>query len=131
MGTTHRYTPPRRHSHRHTLEMKYIVVLVLGMAALVAATPVFDFEGDDASHEQNGSPGDSVEGFYSWTSPEGTSFYVRYVADEDGYRIVESNAVPVNHDGVSADGNQGAFGSYEEEYDQFGGRNNQFRTGRK
>ncbi|CAL4078454.1 unnamed protein product, partial [Meganyctiphanes norvegica] len=96
-------------------DMNYTVLLVLGMAALVAAAPVFEFEGEDANHEQDGSPGEAVEGSYSWTSPEGIEFYVRYVADADGYRIVESNAVPINHDGVAADGNQGAFGSYEEE----------------
>merc|ERR1711970_743807 len=97
------------------IKMNYTVLLVLGMAALVAASPIFEFSGEDANHEQDGSPGESVEGSYSWTSPEGTEFYVRYVADENGYRIVESNAVPINHDGVAADGNQGAFGSYEEE----------------
>merc|ERR1712055_370893 len=105
-------------TYTHTT-MKITMAILLGLVAVAVARPtVFDFEGDDASHEQEGSPGEEVQGSYRWTSPEGDEFYVKYVADEDGYRIVESNAVPVNHDGVAADGNQGAFGSYEEEDDK-------------
>ena len=52
---------------------------------------------------------------FSWTSPEGEEFYVKYIADENGYRIVESNAVPVSADGVAADGNQGSFSGEEGE----------------
>merc|ERR1712121_352762 len=101
-------------TYEHTT-MKITMAILFGLVALAVAAPtVFDFEGEDASHEQEGSPGEEVQGSYHWTSPEGEEFYVRYVADEDGYRVVESNAVPVNHDGVAADGNQGAFGSYEE-----------------
>merc|ERR1739838_829388 len=107
--------PPRKQRlHTHTT-MKITMAILLGLVAVAIARPtIFDFEGEDASHEQDGSPGEEVQGSYSWTSPEGDEFYVKYVADGDGYRIVESNAVPVNHDGVAADGNQGAFGSYEE-----------------
>ena len=43
----------------------------------------------------------------SWTSPEGLELYVKYVADDKGYRVVESNAVPVTADGVAANGFQG------------------------
>ena len=45
----------------------------------------------------------------SWKSPEGLDFFVRYVADSNGYRVIESNAVPASSDGVLADGNQGSF----------------------
>ncbi|KAA0201320.1 hypothetical protein HAZT_HAZT006000 [Hyalella azteca] len=41
-----------------------------------------------------------------WTSPEGTEFFVRYVADEFGYRVVESNALQRSAHGQLADGNQ-------------------------
>lgn len=41
-----------------------------------------------------------------WTSPEGIEFYVKYVADEKGYRVVDSNAVPTFNQG-RADGFQG------------------------
>ena len=45
----------------------------------------------------------------SWRSPEGLEFYVQYIADASGYRVLDSNAVPVTVFGVRADGNQGAF----------------------
>ncbi|XP_064102158.1 cuticle protein 16.8-like [Macrobrachium nipponense] len=95
--------------------MKYTLILAMACAAcLVKGAPtVFDFEGDDHFHKQEGEPGNKVEGYYSWTSPEGEEFYVKYVADEDGYRVVDSNAVPVSHAGVKADGNQGSFGGEE------------------
>ena len=51
----------------------------------------------------------------SWTSPEGEEFHVSYVADELGYRVMESNAVPENSEGLKADGNQGAFEDEGEE----------------
>ncbi|KAG7170525.1 hypothetical protein Hamer_G023992 [Homarus americanus] len=38
-----------------------------------------------------------------------------YVADEHGYRVVESNAVPISSWGAKADGNQGSFVDYESE----------------
>ncbi|XP_068214624.1 uncharacterized protein [Palaemon carinicauda] len=81
------------------------------VVCLVKTAPtVLDFEGNDHYHKQEEDSGDRVEGYYSWTSPEGDEFYVKYIADEDGYRVVDSNAVPVSHDGVKADGNQGSFG---------------------
>ncbi|XP_037780971.1 uncharacterized protein LOC119577432 [Penaeus monodon] len=90
--------------------------VVLAVAVLAAARPeILDFEGEDHQHQQEGDAGDHVEGSYSWTSPEGEEFHVTYVADEDGYRVLESNAVPVNHDGMAADGKQGAFGEDEGE----------------
>merc|ERR1712121_113472 len=95
-------------TYEHTT-MKITMAILFSLVALAVAAPtVLDFEGEE------GSPGEEVQGSYHWTSPEGEEFYVRYVADEDGYRVVEPIAVPVNHDGVAADGNQGAFGSYEE-----------------
>lgn len=50
----------------------------------------------------------------SWTSPEGEQYFVKYIADDDGFRILESNAVPAVGD-VRADGNQGSFFSSEED----------------
>ncbi|XP_066957089.1 cuticle protein 7-like [Macrobrachium rosenbergii] len=98
--------------------MKYTLLITVACAAClvpyVKAIPtVLDVEGDEHSHKQDGEAGDKVEGYYSWTSPEGEEFYVKYVADEDGYRVVDSNAVPVSHTGVKADGNQGSFGEEE------------------
>ena len=42
----------------------------------------------------------------SWMSPDGQEFFVRYIADAEGYRVVESNAVPVSSYGMMADGYQ-------------------------
>ncbi|KAK8720898.1 hypothetical protein OTU49_013044 [Cherax quadricarinatus] len=93
------------------------LVALVALVALTAARPegVLDFEGDSHQHSQKGEPGNKVEGSYSWTSPEGIEFYVKYVADEDGYRVLESNAVPVSSWGAKADGTQGSFQDYETE----------------
>ena len=53
----------------------------------------------------------------SFTAPDGTEVFVRYIADEDGFRILESNAVPVSAGGVRADGSQGSFTSLESDED--------------
>lgn len=45
----------------------------------------------------------------SWRSPEGQEYFVTYMADEDGFRIMDSNAVPESAAGVKADGTQGSF----------------------
>lgn len=50
----------------------------------------------------------------SWTSPEGAEFYVKYVADRNGYRVVDSNAIPATAAGVRANGAQGSFSSEED-----------------
>ncbi|KAK3849963.1 hypothetical protein Pcinc_043306 [Petrolisthes cinctipes] len=87
--------------------MKVMLMIVLGLVAVAAARPneVFDFEGEDAEHEQEGQAGRSVTGEYKWESPEGIEFVVKYIADDKGYRILESNAVPASN-GVQAGGNQ-------------------------
>jgi len=87
--------------------MKVMLIVVLGLVAMAAARPndIFDFEGDDAEHEQEGQAGHSVTGEYKWESPEGIEFVVKYIADDKGYRILESNAVP-SANGVEASGRQ-------------------------
>nr|XP_045597527.1 cuticular protein 47Eg-like [Procambarus clarkii] len=93
------------------------MVAAVGLVAHAGASPntLFDFEGDNHKHSQTGDAGDKVEGSYSWTSPEGVEFFVKYVADENGYRVLDSNAVPVSSWGARADGNQGSFVDYEGE----------------
>jgi len=88
--------------------MELTKIIFLGLVASSVARPrtVYRFQGDNAEHWLEGAPGISVTGFYSWMSPEGLEFYVKYKADENGYRILESNAIPVNYQGVAADGNQ-------------------------
>ncbi|XP_068214683.1 uncharacterized protein [Palaemon carinicauda] len=87
--------------------MKLMLLITLGLVAVAVALPdeILDFEGDDAEHEQEGTPGKAVTGEYTWESPEGIEFVVKYIADEKGYRVVESNAVP-SAGGVRAGGEQ-------------------------
>ncbi|XP_069984549.1 cuticle protein CP14.6-like [Penaeus vannamei] len=95
------------------------IAALLMVVALTTARPdgdtILDFDGDNHHHTQQGSAGNVVTGTYGWTSPEGYNFLVKYIADENGYRVVESNAVPINADGIYADGKQGAFESDEYE----------------
>ncbi|XP_045597523.1 uncharacterized protein [Procambarus clarkii] len=94
--------------------MKCGVLVLLGVVALVAARPDTLLDLDDIRHDLDIADDTSVTGSYSWKSPEGVEYFVKYIADEDGYRVVESNAVPVTADGVKADGAQGSFVSSEE-----------------
>merc|ERR1712243_184826 len=81
--------------------MKTLCLAFLGLLALAAARPSdilnYSVETDnlDHEHEQEGTAGKAVEGEYSWTSPDGEEYVVKYIADHLGYRIVESNALPV------------------------------------
>ncbi|KAG7170535.1 Cuticle protein 16.8-like 2 [Homarus americanus] len=92
------------------------LLLLLGLVALVAARPdnVLNFDFDDFGHNQSIDDDNTVTGSYSWTSPEGVEYFVKYIADDDGFRIVESNAVPVGAGGLKADGTQVSFRSSEE-----------------
>ncbi|XP_045597210.1 uncharacterized protein [Procambarus clarkii] len=98
--------------------MKAMLLIALGLVALAAARPnqIFDFEGDDAEHEQEGAAGHSVTGEYKWESPEGIEFVVKYIADDKGYRVLESNAVP-SANGVLADGEQADLEGDEDDED--------------
>ncbi|XP_076028403.1 uncharacterized protein LOC143017499 [Oratosquilla oratoria] len=90
-------------------------LVLLGMAALVACRPdgFLDISLEDIHHEAAGAAGQTVTGSYSWISPDGTEYFVKYVADKFGYRVVESNAIPVTGTGVRANGRQVLFDSLE------------------
>ncbi|XP_063883971.1 larval cuticle protein 2-like [Scylla paramamosain] len=97
--------------------MKFLVLSLLALVALVAARPesTMDIDLDDIHHDQDVDyDHNTFTGQYSWVSPEGVQYFVQYVADEDGFRIVDTNAVPISAAGVRADGNQGSFVSSEE-----------------
>ncbi|KAK8382765.1 hypothetical protein O3P69_011361 [Scylla paramamosain] len=96
--------------------MKVLLVVTLGLVCLAAALPsdIFDFEGDNAEHEQDGEAGKSVTGEYKWESPEGIEFYVSYIADDKGYRVLESNAVPASN-GLDASGRHANLEGDEDE----------------
>ncbi|XP_066956102.1 cuticle protein CP575-like [Macrobrachium rosenbergii] len=76
--------------------MKVLVILALCLVALGAALPsdIVDFELDNHEQEQEGQAGRAVEGEYSWVAPDGQEYYVKYVADHLGYRVVDDNVVP-------------------------------------
>ncbi|XP_053650589.2 cuticle protein 16.8 [Cherax quadricarinatus] len=93
--------------------MKCCVLILLGLVAFAAARP--DFSLEDIHQDQDISEDNTITGSYSWTSPEGEKFFVKYIADKDGYRVLESNAVPATVGGVRADGTQGSFVSSEED----------------
>ncbi|XP_050702006.1 larval cuticle protein 2-like [Eriocheir sinensis] len=99
--------------------MKLCVLALVALVAVVTARPdrVLDLDLDDIHHDLSIADDTSVTGTYSWTSPEGEKYFVRYVADDDGYRVIESNAVPATLGGTAANGAQGAFGSSEEDDD--------------
>merc|ERR1712228_371616 len=105
------------HNPQTNIIMKLMLVIALGLVAVAVARPdtVLDFEVDtetrdgtdvDHAHEQEGDAGHSVTGQYSWESPEGITFVVKYIADDKGYRVLESNAIPSGN-GLRSDGNQG------------------------
>nr|ABM54464.1 cuticle protein CB5 [Portunus pelagicus] len=99
--------------------MKCTAILLLALAAVAFARPdsIFDFSDEDMHLDMDIDDSNTYTGSYSWTSPEGKEFFVKYIADRHGYRIVESNAVPVTANGVRADGTQVPFSS--EENDSF------------
>ncbi|XP_042890671.1 uncharacterized protein LOC122265411 [Penaeus japonicus] len=66
---------------------------------------VVSFQTADQEQFQFGRPGEAVFGAYSWTSPEGYQLVFRYVADSSGFRVM-GDAVPVDSEGVAANGEQ-------------------------
>ncbi|KAA0201321.1 Cuticle Protein CPR RR Uncl [Hyalella azteca] len=86
--------------------MKFqILLLLVSLAAFVAARPndILDFESDQGEHEQEGVAGSAVEGEYKWTSPDGEEHYVKYVADRNGYRVLDTDALPSAPEPVEAE----------------------------
>ncbi|KAF2364146.1 Insect cuticle protein [Trinorchestia longiramus] len=96
-----------------------VFLVLLGAVALATAAP-FSISNvqENFSHVQEvDDDGEEITGTYRWTDAEGNNFFVTYIADDDGFRVLDSNAVPVNSDGVRADGTQGSFSSDEDDDD--------------
>merc|ERR1712055_1057116 len=113
MGTLFEHEHHDNNYPNMKVQMIFLVSLVV--VSLSMANPVLDFtvdpEGPESeeihhSHRQEGLTGTAVTGEYSWESPEGITFVVRYIADTQGFRVIESNAVPTAH-GLRANGEQG------------------------
>merc|ERR1712183_795552 len=101
-----------------TNNMNKLVLLCLLGLACVSAMSVNNVQ-DNFSHVQEiDDDGDEITGTYKWTDPAGNQLYVTYVADNHGYRVVDSNVVPITVGGIRADGAQGSFNSYEDHSDE-------------
>ncbi|XP_068214679.1 uncharacterized protein [Palaemon carinicauda] len=96
--------------------MKLTLVVLFALAAMALARPdnVLSVDLDDIHLDQDIDDDAVITGSYSWTDPDGNEHFVKYVADDDGYRVLESNVVPATADGVRANGEQGSFVSLED-----------------
>jgi len=87
------------------MNSKLMMLLLVGVACVSAMT--VENVQEKFSHVQEIDDDDgTVEGTYKWEDDLGNTHFVTYVADEDGYRVVDSDVVPATVDGVRADGNQ-------------------------
>merc|ERR1712215_277256 len=96
--------------------MKFTVVLIYSLMAMISAETMVDVDLEEMSiHQELSDDKGTYTGEYTFTSPEGEQYYVKYIADEDGFRVLESNAIPVSANNIAADGNQGSFISEEDD----------------
>jgi len=104
------YTQQQQHINMNS---KLMMLLLVGVACVSAMT--VENVQEKFSHVQEiDDDGDSITGTYKWEDPLGNTHFVTYVADEDGYRVTDSDVVPATVDGVRADGAQGASNSGED-----------------
>merc|ERR1712142_1038174 len=77
---------------QHTPNMKLLCIVLLGLVAVACCRPseILDIDLDNHEHEQEGEAGHAVEGEYSWTHPNGQEFVVKYIADDMGFRVLDS-----------------------------------------
>merc|ERR1712212_555438 len=96
MGSTHHTSvvaPPHQKSSVAKMKLQ-VAVMLFGMVAAALARPaqeIIDYENGDHEHEQEGVPGTSVTGEYTWTNAAGETYDIKYIADHLGYRVVESD----------------------------------------
>jgi len=106
------YTQQQQQQHIN-MNSKLMMLLLVGVACVSAMT--VENVQEKFSHVQEIDDDDGkVEGTYKWEDDVGNTHFVSYVADEDGYRVVDSDVVPATGAGVRADGNQGASNSGED-----------------
>merc|ERR1712220_40045 len=107
------YTQQQQHINMNS---KLMMLLLVGVACVSAMT--VENVQEKFSHVQEiDDDGTKIEGTYKWEDDLGNTHFVTYVADEDGYRVVDSDVIPATVDGVLADGNQGSFVSAESDED--------------
>lgn len=63
--------------------------MMLVATTMAAFSTIYNYEVDNLfSNKQDGAPGDAVTGEYFWYGPDGIKYVTKYVADNDGYRLV-------------------------------------------
>merc|ERR1712002_98661 len=88
-------TVPTLHTNTNISNMNSMLIFVcLIGAALARPQEVFSYEADTHAQSASGDAGNSVEGEYSYTAPNGDEIVVTYTADENGY-VAKSSALPV------------------------------------
>merc|ERR1712002_315416 len=88
-------TVPTLHTNTNISNMNSMLIFVcLIGAALARPQEVFSYEADTHAQGASGDAGNSVEGEYSYTAPNGDEIVVTYTAGEDGY-VAKSGALPV------------------------------------
>ncbi|CAL4073076.1 unnamed protein product, partial [Meganyctiphanes norvegica] len=73
--------------------MKLMCIVLLGLVSVAWCRPsndILDIDLSNHEHEQEGEAGVAVEGEYSWVHPNGQEFVVRYIADDNGFRVLDS-----------------------------------------
>merc|ERR1712168_618634 len=71
-----------------------IFVCLIG-AALARPQEIFSYEADTHAQSASGDAGNSVEGSYSYTAPNGDEIVVTYTADAENGYVAKSSALPV------------------------------------
>merc|ERR1712055_1128686 len=71
-----------------------LIFICLFGAAVARPQEIFSYEADTHAQSASGDAGNSVEGSYSYTAPNGDEIVVTYTADENGY-VAKSSALPV------------------------------------
>ncbi|XP_064109440.1 neurofilament heavy polypeptide-like [Macrobrachium nipponense] len=68
--------------------MKWVLLLSLAVSLATGRT-IFDYERDGLENKQKGLPGRSVTGQYEWRGPDGKVTEVSYIADHNGFRLLD------------------------------------------
>merc|ERR1712055_1189514 len=91
MGTTY-----ISHLHTYTYNMNSLLILscVFGLA-LARPQEIFSYSADSHAQSASGDAGNSVEGSYSYTAPNGDEIVVTYTADAENGYVAKSSALPV------------------------------------
>merc|ERR1712002_837628 len=89
-------TVPTLHTNTNISNMNSMLIFVcLIGAALARPQEIFSYEADTHAQSASGDAGNSVEGSYSYTAPNGDEIVVTYTADAENGYVAKSSALPV------------------------------------